>query len=207
MRFILAAGLIALSVGGCDINTTPKTAKVDCNCTVPPAPPPPDSDAYAPPPQDRGYRHREHWHGHHGHGGRAHYGRREYAEMSVFTYDYHSRSTSYTTGGHGGGSGGVSVYAYAAAGAGAYAGAGAHAGGYAGDAAHGGDGFHVVERGWRDGYGRLHDGGASTGDPAHYETGDATAGDPHETGGDERGRLHPWHGYDADCPDPAHHQR
>jgi hypothetical protein len=45
-----------------------------------------------------------------------------------------------------------------------------------------------TEGGWVDGYGRGHGGaGAAVG------------------GGDERGRLKPWHGYDIDCPDkPAH---
>lgn len=207
MRVILvtAAALAALTLSGCDINTTPKTAKVECNCT-PPAPPPvaTHDDDYGPPPPDHDHyrdRYRGHGGSHHGYarwhgGGHSHYWRREYSEMSVFTYDYHSDSHSYETGGgHGGG--GASAYAYAAAGAyaggGAYAGAGAHTGGglYAGG---GGDGYHVVEHGWVDGYGRSHGGDAYTGDPAHYETAP-----------DDRGRRSVWHGYDEDCPDPAGH--
>jgi hypothetical protein len=102
-----AAALIALCVSGCDINTTPKTAKVECNCTTSPAPPAGmrGSDEDVPPPP---YRHR------HGHGGyaryhdRGHSWRREYSEISVFTYDYHSDSYGGTMGGA---SGGASVYA------------------------------------------------------------------------------------------------
>ena len=199
MRIVLAASmaLIAVSVIGCDINTTPKTAQVGCNCTAPPAPPAGmrGSDAYPPPAAPVGYRTHEryHWHGapHHGTahwsgGDRSYHWRREYSEMSVFTYDYHSSSTSYTTGGHGGGYGGVSAYAYAAAGSygggGAYAGAGAHGGGYAGDPVHADDGYHRVPSG-------------TVGDPAHYET-----------DGRDRHRGDVWHGYDVDCPDPANHR-
>ncbi len=208
MRVILvtAAALAALTLSGCDINTTPKTAKVECNCAAPPAPPAGMRGGdYNPPPAEP-YREHHRWHGgsHHGYarwhggeGGHSYYWRREYSEMSVFTYDYHSDSHSYETGGgHGGG--GASAYAYAAAGAyaggGAYAGAGAHTGGgaYAGDAAHGGDGYHVVDHGWVDGYGRGHGGGAYTSDPAHYETAP-----------DDHARRSVWHGYDEDCPDPA----
>ncbi|MEJ0024493.1 MAG: hypothetical protein WDN01_00580 [Rhizomicrobium sp.] len=63
-----------------------------------------------------------------------------------------------------------------------YAGGGAYDGG---GAVHGG--------GWVDGYGRAYGGGD---DAAHHET---AAGD--------RARLHPWHGYDADCPDNDPHAR
>jgi hypothetical protein len=192
MRVILAAAaaLAAITVSGCDINTgPPKTAKVECNCTAPAAPPagmrgsePPPAEPY----HHHSYR-RPHESGYASwHGGHSHYWRREYAETSVFTYDYHSGSSTYYAGSHGGGSSGASAYAYAEAGG--YAGAGAYAGG----GAHGG-GYRVVDRGWVDGYGRGHDGGAPAGAPAHYET----HGD--------RGRLHPWHGYDADCPDDPRH--
>ena len=63
MRIILAAAvsLIAVSVTGCDINTTPKTTQVGCNCTVPPAPPAGmrGGDTY-PPAAPAGYRTHEH---------------------------------------------------------------------------------------------------------------------------------------------------
>jgi hypothetical protein len=193
MRVILAAAaaLVAITVSGCDINTgPPKTAKVECNCAVPAAPPAEMRGSEAYPPPAAPYR----YHGHrrpHGtfyagwHDGHSHYWRREYAETSVFTYDYHSGSSSSSYYAGGGGSSGASAYAYA----------GAHAGGgaYAGGGAHGGDGYHVVDHGWVDGYGRGHDGGATAGEPVHYET----HGD--------HGRLHPWHGYDADCPDDHAH--
>ena len=53
---------------------------------------------------------------------------------------------------------------------------------------------------WVDGYGRHHDGGSAVvGDAAHRET-----------GSDDAARLHPWRGYDVDCPDddrgPHHHR-
>lgn len=179
MRVILAAAaaLAAMTVSGCDINTgPPKTAKVECNCAAPAAPPEGmrPGTAYAPPVTHghyRGYRHPHeygtaHWSGH------SHYWRREYSEVSVATYDYHSDSHSYTMGG-GGGSSGVSAYAYAAAG-----------GGYAGG------GYHAVDGGFVDGYGRGH--GATVGEPVHFET--------HPDG---HGRGDVWHGYDVDCPDPA----
>ncbi|HXC54509.1 MAG TPA: hypothetical protein VNU97_04390 [Rhizomicrobium sp.] len=178
MRIILAAAaaLAALTVSGCDIDTgPPKTAKVECNCAQPPqsaAALPPDmrgSTAYPPP--ARHYR----WHGRRYAGGvHGYYWRREYAELSVSTYDYHSDSHSYYQGDRGG----------SAASAYAYAGAAAYAGGasYGGAAVHGGDGFTRVE------------GGATIGAPTHYET-----------HADDRARLHPWHGYDADCPDQDRH--
>ena len=186
MRIILAAALslIAVSVTGCDINTTPKTTQVGCNCTVPPAPP--AATPYPPPAPADFHRHARGG-SHHGYarwsgGGHTYYWRREYAEMSVFTYDYHSGSHSYSTGGHGGGYSGASAYAYAAAGAsgggGAYAGGGS---GYVGDAVHGDDGYRAVP-------------GATAGDPAHYDT-----------RGHGGARMDPWHGYDVDCPDPANH--
>ena len=53
MRKVLAAALslIAVSVTGCDINTTPKTTQVGCNCAQPPAPPAGmrGSDTFPPP--------------------------------------------------------------------------------------------------------------------------------------------------------------
>jgi hypothetical protein len=181
-----AAALVALCVSGCDINTTPKSAKVECNCTTSP-----DgmrgSDADAPPPPP--YRHRHdhggyaRYHDHYDHGGHGHYWRREYSEVSVFTYDYHSDSHGYTMGG--GANGGAAAYAYAgASGGGAYAGAGASAGGGA-----------VTGGGvWVDGHGRSHGGSATAGEPAHYEP-----------PADDHARQKPWRGYDADCPDkPAH---
>jgi hypothetical protein len=211
MRVILtaAAALAVIMVSGCDINTGPaKTAKVECNCAgTPPAGMRP-STAYAPPAEPYHHRwHREHhgtgtasWHGG---GSHSYYWRREYAELSVATYDYHSTSHSYyMSGGDGGGSSGASAYAYAGAysGGSAYAGAGAHGGDsydHHGDGHYDrhGDGYHAVPHGWVDGYGRGHDGGdAYTGDPAHYET-----------HGDGPHRGDPWHGYDIDCPDDALH--
>ncbi len=191
MRVILAAAaaLAAMTVSGCDINTgPPKTAQAACNCTMPPPAGMRGSEAYPPPAQHdryRGYR-RPHGSSYAGwHGGHSHDWRREYAETSVFTYDYHSGSSSYDMGSHGGGGASASAYAYA--------GAGAYASGGAGGGVHGGDGYHVVDRGWVDGYGRGHDGGATAGEPVHYET------------HDDHGRLHPWHGYDADCPDDHRH--
>ncbi|MEJ1970206.1 MAG: hypothetical protein WDN03_16490 [Rhizomicrobium sp.] len=57
----------------------------------------------------------------------------------------------------------------------------------------GGDGFHPAGDGWTDFYGRRHANGAAA---IVYDT----SGDAH--------RDHPWHGYDADCPDgDAHHRR
>lgn len=158
MRVILAAAaaLALFTVSGCDINTgPPKTAKVECNCATP-APPAGmrPSTAYAPP--ETPYRYRAH---RHGYGiarwsGHSYYWRREYSEISVATYDYHSDSHSYTMAG-GGGSYGAS----------AYAAAGAYAGGY-----------HAVDHGWVDGYGRGHDGGATAGTPVHYETNGRSGG-------------------------------
>ncbi|MEI9991598.1 MAG: hypothetical protein WDM86_16330 [Rhizomicrobium sp.] len=158
MRIILAAAaaLAVFTVAGCDINTGPaKDTKVGCNCATPPAATPtPTGEADTPPPP----RHRWHRHGdrHVYGGGHGYAWRREYSEISVATYDYHSDSRSYVMGG------------------GDYAGGGA---------AHG--------NGWVDGYGRAYGGGA----------------DHHETAADDRARLHPWHGYDADCPDNDPHAR
>lgn len=213
---VLAAATVALALSGCDINTSPRTAKAECGCcscptqAAPPTrtaatPPMPDddmrgSDAYEPRPyrrhHHRGYdRYRPHrdrgysrWNGH------SYYWRREYSEMSIYTYDYRSASTSTYVGATAGAAAGASAYAYAGAGAGAYAGAGA--------GASTGGGYRVVPGGWQDGYGRWHDGRATAGDPAHYEP----------TGsGDGGSRMQPWHGYDADCPDDDHdhhgHQR
>ncbi len=140
MRMVLAAAaaLAVFTVAGCDINTgTPKETKVGCNCTTPPAatPAPPAAEPYdAPPPAPHRYR----WHRHfyapvydsvHGYAWR-----REYSEISVETYDYHSDSHSYVMG----------EGAYA--GGDAYAGGAEHGGwtdaygrahGGAGDAVHG----------------------------------------------------------------------
>jgi len=165
MRVILAAAaaLAALTVSGCDINTGPKTAPVACNCATP-APPPTGmrgSDDTTPPATAHHHRHAHRYATSYG-GGHAYYWRREYSEVSVQTYDYHSDSHSYAMGGgdEGGGSAGASAYA--------------SSGGA-----------------WVDGYGRGH-GGATAGTAV--------------SGGDEHGRLKPWHGYDVDCPDkPARH--
>ena len=192
MRIILvAAAIAALAVSGCDINTgPPKTAKVECNCAAPAPEGLRPSTAYAPPAMHdryRGYAHHSGYGTARG-GGHSHYWRREYSEVSVATYDYHSDSHSYVMGG--GDSSGVSAYAYAAAGG--YGGGGAYAGG----SEHGGGGYHVVDHGWVDGYGRGHDGGgATTGTPVHFET---------HSGGHGRGAV--WHGYDVDCPDKPTHR-
>jgi len=180
---ILAATAIlaVFTVSGCDINTGGgKPASVDCHCAVPVAAAPaaaPIATASAPPVE---YHHRYHYR-HRGYGARyagvhGYYWRREYSEISVATYDYHSDSHSYYVGGHEGG--GASAYAYAYAGGGASA--GAHADGE----------YHVAEGGWIDGFGRGHGGRATTGTPVHYE-------EP----SNEHDRMRPWHGYDADCPD------
>ena len=178
MRVILAtaAALIAVTLSGCDINTgPPKTAKVECNCAAPVAAPPAGisggGTTYAPPPE-RHYRWHRHPHSYAHWSGHSYYWRREYSEVSVQTYDYHSTSTStYTDGGtYGGGDA------------------------YASGEVYGDGGYHTADRGWIDGYGRSHDGGATTGEPVHYET---------HGGGHSRGDV--WHGYDVDCPDPAQH--
>ena len=63
-------------------------------------------------------------------------------ELPVYTYDYHSTSTS------------------------------TYVGGSSGTYAETGGGYHVVPHGWVDGYGVMHTGGgAYAGVPAHYETG------------------------------------
>jgi len=201
--WVAGAAVAALTVSGCDINTTPKQAKADCHCTATPPPtsttatttPPPQPDMsgstdYAPEDHDtggRGHGHgRHHGHGHgyayndsgygydghfrrHGHGYHGgyeghggYYWRREYSELPVYTYDYHSTSTSST-----------------------------YVGGSSGTYAETGGGYHVVPHGWVDGYGVMHTGGgAYAGVPAHYET-----------GGRDRDRMSSWHGYDAYCPD------
>ncbi len=153
MRAILTAcaALAALSLASCDINTgTPNNAQAGCHCTAPPpAPVPPAAGtetAYAPPPPAH---HRHHGgvyayggHGRYsGHG--SYYWRREFSEVSVQTYEYHSDSRSYASDG-------------------AYAGSGTYGegGATAGDSVHG--------EGWVDGYGRAH-GGATAGSAVHYE--------------------------------------
>lgn len=182
MRVILAlaGAAVALSLSGCDINTNGQK-QANCNCAATPAAPPvaattpPDmrgSTAFMPP-EARPYSHRHRTRergyayggGHHGY----YYWRKEYSEISVATYDYHSGSTSTYFGGD------------------AYHGGGDYRGG------HGerGDGYRGAEYGWIDGYGRGH--GAHVGDAVHYD------------GGTADGRDHPWHGYDADCPDDPHH--
>lgn len=132
MRAILgvAAALAVLTVSGCDINSGPaKTAKVDCNCTAPPqaatTPPPDMRGAYAPPTVH--YRWRGHAHRYAG-GGHSYYWRREFAEISVATYDYHSDSHSYYQGYQG-------------------TAGGSDASAYAGGGAHGDDGYRRVDGG------------------------------------------------------------
>lgn len=109
MRMLLAAaaGLAALALTSCDINTG-ATRKADCNCTPAPvtAPVPPAQTAsYAPPAGHRRHR-RSYAYG----GARGYAWRREYSEVSVETYDYHSDSSSYVMGGESyGGSGGERI--------------------------------------------------------------------------------------------------
>lgn len=98
MRMVLAAaaGLAALALTSCDINTG-ATRKADCNCTPAPATapvPPAQTASYAPPPEHRRH-HRSYAYG----GARSYVWRREYSEVSVETYDYHSDSRSYAMGG------------------------------------------------------------------------------------------------------------
>lgn len=151
MRVILAAAavLAALTVSSCDINTSPRQAKVECNC--PPAPPPAGMRPATTPPASSHHhdRHRyarsggyTHWSG-----GHSYDWRKEYSEVSVVTYDYRSGSHAYEM--EGGSSG---AYAYAESGA--YTGSGAYAG---------------AQGGWVDGYGRGH-GGATAGAPVHYDS-------------------------------------
>lgn len=160
MRAVLAAMAIALSLSGCDINTGTPAAKIGCNCATPAAPAAaaiPDmrgSTAYAPPAVH--HRHRTRVTGYGRWSGHAYYWRREFAEISVQTYGYHSDSRSYYSAG----------------------GSGGHDGG-----------FRRADSGWQDGYSRWH---GTAGVVGHGES--AVVADA---------RLHPWHGYDADCPD--HH--
>lgn len=173
MRVILAltGAVVALALSGCDINTSGQK-QANCNCaTTPPAAPPvavtpPDtrgSTAYMPSDEDvdtGGHRYRHRTYGSGGHhrprgyayngGHHGYYWRREYSEISVATYDYHSGSSSSYFGYTGGGS--------------------YHGGGeYHGHGEHGDDGYRPVDGGWIDGYGRGH--GGHTGDAVHYETG------------------------------------
>jgi hypothetical protein len=149
-RAVLAmAGVLTLALSSCDLNTGAPAARVGCNCPVAAAPAPvplPDmrgSTAYAPAAVRHHVRHGRAygyaWSGH------SYYWRREYAEVSVQTYDYHSDSHAYYVGGSGGGSAG--------------------GGGYA---SHDGDDHH---EGWQDGHGRWH----ATGSAAHGEIADAGA--------------------------------
>jgi len=160
MRVILAlaGAAVALSLSGCDINTNGQK-QANCNCaTTPPAAPPvatanpPDmrgSTAYMPPEEPRPYHrhHRSHGRGyaygggHHGY----HYWRREYSEISIAAYDYHSGSTSTYFG---------------------YTGGGTHGDYHGGSHGEHDGGYHEVDGGWIDGYGRGHGGEA-----VHYESG------------------------------------
>jgi hypothetical protein len=154
MRVILAlaSATVALSLSGCDIRGGDQKPATACNCATPPAAattttPPPDmrgSTAYMPP----AIHHRRHYRprgyaygsGHHG----TYYWRKEYSEVSVAMYDYHSGSTSSYFGGE------------------SYGGDDYHGG-------HGGGGYHGAAHGWIDGYGRGHDG--YVGDAVHHESG------------------------------------
>jgi hypothetical protein len=188
MRVILAlaGAAVALSLSGCDINTNGQK-QANCNCVPAPVAPPvattgtPDlrgSTAYRPPEEPRPVHHRHRERGYAYDGGGGHHGyyywRREYSEVSVAMYDYHSGSTSSYFGFTGGG---------------VYHGGGDYHGGHGEHDGHGG-GYHGTDHGWIDGYGRGH--GGYTGDAVHYES---RADD---------GRDHPWHGYDADCPGDPH---
>lgn len=155
MRVLLAltGAAMALALSGCDINTNGQK-QTACNCAAtPPAAPvaattPPDmrgSTAYMPPEEPWPYHHR-HRHAGHGYAYSGHHGyywRREYSEISVATYDYHSGSTSRFFG---------------------YTG---------GDAYHGGGDYHGehdgADHGWIDGYGRSH--GGYAGGAVRRETG------------------------------------
>lgn len=135
MRAIWAAcaAVAALSLTSCDIDTG-KPAQTACHCTTPPPATPPGMQAEMPPPVVHHRRHRhDDDYAYSGHArGHAYYWHREWSEASVQTYDYHSDSHSYSTGGGRGHAGG-----------GAY-----------GSGSEGGDS-------WVDGYGRRHDRGAS----------------------------------------------
>jgi hypothetical protein len=103
-RFV-AGALAVFALAGCDINTGPaKPAQTGCNCTTPPPPAPPayEPPAYEPPVPHTHWRyHTRRYAGAHGYAWR-----REYAELSVETYDYRSSSRSYVTdeGAYAGGS-------------------------------------------------------------------------------------------------------
>ena len=105
MRAYILTALALLSVSGCDSNSpAPKPATVSCNCTTPAAPPPlvtPALPPATPAIHHRGRHRSASWHG------RGYRWHKEYAETSVFTYDYHSDSHSYYQGEpvyrHGGG--------------------------------------------------------------------------------------------------------
>jgi hypothetical protein len=127
---IALAMLGVCAIGACDINTGgSKSDKVACNCTAPPPAPPAAPPVVVPPePRVHHVSHHDGWHdyaAHTGHGrAHAYYWRREYAEISVQTYDYRSDSHSYVMG-----------ESDAYAGGGAYGG-GHHGGGHRG---HGGE--------------------------------------------------------------------
>jgi hypothetical protein len=156
MRVIvaLAGAVLALSLSGCDMRGGDQK-QAACNCATAPVAPPvaaatptPDmrgSTAYTPPEEPRPYHHRHRAHGT-GYGG-GHHGyawHREYSEISVAMYDYHSASTSTYVGGD---TGGYDHHGH-----------GDHDGGY-----------HDADHGWIDGYGRGH--GGYVGDAVHHETG------------------------------------
>jgi hypothetical protein len=96
----MAAATIALSLSGCDTNTGTPAARVSCNCATPAVPIPGmrGSTAFAP----VATHHRTHrrfaarWDSH------SYYWRREFAEVSVQTYGYHSDSHSHYESGGGG---------------------------------------------------------------------------------------------------------
>src|SRR3569832_989569 len=155
----LAGAAIALSLSGCDMRggnqkqTNNNSAATPTTAPVPATQPAPDmrgSTAYMPPEEHHTYHHRYRYRprgyatggGHHGY----YYWRKEYSEISVATYDYHSGSTSTYFGGD------------------AYHGGGDYHGGHGGH----GDGYHDADHGWIDGYGRGH--GGAAGDAVHYES-------------------------------------
>jgi len=171
-----AAALAVFTVSGCDINTgAQKPAQSTCNCagTPPQASVPPAPSETATPP---GYHRHHHGYGRHyaygGHDGGAHAYYWRRSYSEISVQTYDYHSSS-------------SAYVMGEDGDREdHGGTDRHGEGYAGGAVHG-------EGGWVDDYGRHHDGGDATAGegPVHAET----------TG--DGARLHPWHGYDADCPD------
>jgi hypothetical protein len=172
-----AAALAVFTVAGCDINTgAPKPAQSTCNCGG--AQPPPQASV---PPAPESYAPPEHRH----HAQSRHYADRGH-DRGAHSY-YWRRSYSEVA---------VQTYDYHSDSSSTVIGDDGDRRDYHHEGHEGGDANAGAEHGegWVDGYGRRHDGGeASIGEPVH------------DNGRGDGARLHPWHGYDADCPDDDSH--